>query len=39
MLKQSVRNLVDNELAPIAAQLDKESKYPAEQVAMFSDYL
>jgi len=32
MLQEMCRNFADNELAPIAGQLDKEHKFPAEQV-------
>ncbi|OWF41152.1 short-chain specific acyl-CoA dehydrogenase, mitochondrial-like [Mizuhopecten yessoensis] len=32
MLRQSVRDFADKELVPIAAKLDKEHLYPAEQV-------
>ncbi|MGH0168439.1 UNVERIFIED_CONTAM: hypothetical protein FKN15_054600 [Acipenser sinensis] len=32
MLRQTCRDFADRELCPIAAQLDKEHRYPAEQV-------
>ena len=32
MLRQTCRDYADRELAPIAAQLDKEHRYPAKQV-------
>lgn len=32
MLRQSIRDFADNELIPIAAELDKTSKYPMQQV-------
>ena len=32
MLRQTCRNFADNELIPIAAQLDKDCLYPAKQV-------
>ena len=33
MLRQTCRDFADKELAPIAASLDKEHKFPLEQVA------
>ena len=33
MLRQTCRDFADNELAPIAGKLDKESLYPKEQVS------
>jgi butyryl-CoA dehydrogenase len=33
MLRQTCRDFADNELAPIAGKLDKESLYPREQVS------
>ena len=35
MLRKSVRDFVDKELKPIAAKLDKEHLYPAEQVSSY----
>lgn len=32
MLQQTCRNFVETELKPIAGHLDKEHKFPAEQV-------
>ena len=32
MLRKTCRDFADNELVPIAASLDKEHKYPEEQV-------
>lgn len=32
MLKDTTRNFVEAELKPIAAQLDREHKFPEEQV-------
>jgi butyryl-CoA dehydrogenase len=32
MLQKTCRNFADNELAPIAGQLDEESRYPKEQI-------
>lgn len=32
MLRQTVRDFAEKELMPLAAQLDKEHRYPAEQV-------
>ena len=36
MLRQTCRDFADKELAPIAASLDKEHKFPLEQVASFN---
>ncbi|MGH0183116.1 UNVERIFIED_CONTAM: hypothetical protein FKN15_015815 [Acipenser sinensis] len=33
MLRQTCRDFADRELCPIAAQLDREHRYPAEQMA------
>ena len=33
MLRQTCRDFADKELAPIAASLDKEHRFPLEQVA------
>ena len=33
MLQQMCRDFADNNLKPIAAELDKEHRYPAEQIA------
>lgn len=32
MLRQTVRDFAEKELMPLAAQLDKEHRFPAEQV-------
>lgn len=35
MLRKTCRDFADNELVPIAGNLDKEHRYPAEQVELF----
>ncbi|XP_033118920.1 short-chain specific acyl-CoA dehydrogenase, mitochondrial-like isoform X2 [Anneissia japonica] len=37
MLRKTCRDFADNELAPIAGQLDKEHRFPKEQVKMMGD--
>ncbi|XP_071945358.1 short-chain specific acyl-CoA dehydrogenase, mitochondrial-like isoform X3 [Antedon mediterranea] len=37
MLRKTCRDFADNELAPIAGELDKEHRYPKEQVKMMGD--
>lgn len=38
MLRQTMRDFADNELVPIAAKLDKEGKYPKDQVCKTNIY-
>ena len=34
MLQKTCRDFADNELVPVAGQLDEESRYPKEQVSL-----
>lgn len=35
MLRKTCRDFADNELIPIAGNLDKDHRYPTEQVELF----
>ncbi len=37
LLKKTCRDFADNELKPVAAELDREHRYPAEQVARLTE--
>lgn len=37
MLQKTCRDFADNELKPIAAKIDREHLYPAEQIAQMGE--
>lgn len=37
MLRKTCRDFADNELIPIAGNLDKDHRYPIEQVELFEN--